>query len=286
MSLNEVMTTMGTDVQSVVLSRNQAEAKPGEGTHKNQLLSRAVAVMFAFSAIRPRRSLADLSEELGVNKASLLRILRALEAEGLLRRSGNDYQLGARVLALSNVFLSTLSVQEEARPHLAKLARDCGQTVSLAVRNDFDVVYVAIEHAQSEVGIQSEIGGHHPANATALGKVMLAENSAEELRALLDRKALPKLTERTIADPEALISHLEQVRRQGYGVDDEERAIGIRCVAAPVRNHEGAVIAAVSISSPIFVMGVEDIEEFAGRVVDTANAISSDLGFAAGTQSI
>lgn len=243
-----------------------------------QILSRAIAVLFAFTAPRPERTLDELAEDLGFNKTSLLRILRTLEAERFVIRDDERYRLGPRVLDLGNVYLSSLSVHEIAQPIMERLAAELGQTVSLAILDEFDVVYIGIEQAQREVGIQGEVGGRHLAHATGLGKVMLADLPEERLDELLARHPLTRRTHRTIVDPDVLRARLQEVRELGYAIDDEERAIGIRCVAAPVHDHRGRVVAAMSVAGPIFHMLDEDVPVVRDRLLQAAHDVSTQLG--------
>lgn len=247
--------------------------------YRLQILSRAISVLFAFSARQPERTLDALAHGLDINKTSLLRILRTLEMERFVLRDGERYRLGPRVLDLGSVFLSTLSVHDAALPEMAHLAASCGQTVSLAILDEFDVVYIGIEHAQREVGIQGEVGGRHPAHATGLGKVMLADLEPERLDALLIGRDLRRLTHRTIVDPDVLRERLIAVRRDGYALDDEERAIGIRCLAAPIRNHDGRVTAALSLAGPIFHMLDETLPFVRSSMLEAVERISSKLGY-------
>ncbi len=251
----------------------------GDDRYKLQVLTRALNVLFTFSASRPARSLDSLATELNLNKASLLRILRTLEAEKFLLRTDELYRLGPRVLELGNVYLSTLSVHSVAQPEMTRLAEQCGQTVSLAILDDFDVVYIAIEHTQREVGIQGEIGGRHPAHATGLGKVLLADLDESRLDALLDGRVLKRLTPRTIGTAGALKERLDMVRREGLAVDDEERGIGIRCAAAPIRDRTGRVTAAISLAGPIFHMTDEKMPAYKKLLLESAATISERLGY-------
>ena len=250
----------------------------GDDRYRLQVIERTLAVLFAFSTARPVLTLDELVGALAINKTSLFRIVRTLEIEGLLIRDDESYRLGPRVLELGNVYLSTLSVHHVAQRHLAELAAACGQTVSMAILDGLDVVYVAIEHAQREVGIQGEIGGRHPAHATGLGKVLLAELSDDEILERIGDRPLKRLTHRTVVEPQALLRRLRQVRDDGYAIDDEERGIGIRCVAAPVRDRQDRVIAAVSVAGPIFHLTDEIIDDVRRSLLATAAAISVELG--------
>lgn len=247
--------------------------------YKLQILSRAISVLFAFSAKEPRLSLDELAAKSGLNKTSLLRILRTLEIERFLMRSGDHYRLGSRVLELGNVYLSTLSVHGVAQPFMSNLAESCNQTISLAILDAFEVVYIGIEQAQREVGIQGNIGARHPAHATALGKVMLAALSDKDLKQLLEGRELKRLTHRTIVSPQALLERLAQVREQGYAVDDEERGIGIRCVAAPIYNHQGKAVAALSLAGPIFHMTDDAMTRYKAQLLEAVTRISEQLGY-------
>ena len=250
-----------------------------EDKYRIQILSRAISVLFTFSSRKPEHSLDELAGILGINKTSLLRIVRTLVAEKFLVYDRDRYRLGPRVLDLGNVYLSTLSVQRVAQPYLNQLARLCDQTVSLALLDEFDVVYIGIEHAQREVGIQGEIGGRHPAHATGLGKVLLADLEESELDALLAGRELKRLTHRTIVNPELLKEQLERVRAENYALDDEERGIGIRCLAAPIRNHRGRVAAAISVAGPIFHMTDDVLPTYRSHLLETAQRISEQLGY-------
>lgn len=247
--------------------------------YRLQILSRAISVLFAFSALQPERTLDDLASELDINKTSLLRILRTLELEQFLLRTDDTYRLGPRVLDIGKVFLSTLSVHRVAQPQMADLATTCNQTVSLAILDDFEVVYIGIEMAQQELGIQGEVGGRHPSHATGLGKVMLADLAESELDDLLEGRELHRLTHRTIVDTDQLRERLRQVRRDGYALDDEERGIGIRCIAAPIRDHSGNVIAAMSVAGPIFYMTEDAVPRTRGLLLAATDSISRKLGW-------
>lgn len=251
-----------------------------EGNKYNiQNVTRALQVLFTFSSNQHEWSLDQLASELEVNKTSLLRILRTLESERFLLRRDQLYRLGPKVLDLANVYLSTLSIHRVAQTHMEALARACQQTISLAILEQTEVVYIAIEQTQREVGIQSEIGGRHPAHATALGKVMLADLSDEKVLELYAGVTLQRLTHRTIVDLDQLLTRLQEVRAEGFAVDDEERGIGIRCVAAPIHDRSGAVIAGLSLAGPIFHMTDDILPSYRNALLSATREISRELGY-------
>lgn len=244
-----------------------------------QILARALRVLWTMAGRNDGWTLDDLAQHLDVNKASMLRILRTLEADRVVLREGDRYRLGPRVLELSYGYLRDLELDAVAKPFMQRVATQTGQTVSLAVLDGLDVVYIAIEKAHRELGIQGQIGGRHPANATALGKVLLADLEPDQLAMRLGHDELPRLTHRTLHTPEALTAHLTQVREQGFAVDDEERGIGIRCVAAPIRAADGSAIAAISVAGAIFHMSDDVFAEGTRHVLEAAEGISARFGY-------
>ncbi len=248
------------------------------GKYTVQILARAVTVLATLARRPDAWTLDELGETVAVNKPSLLRILRTLEDARLVIRDGDGYRLGPRVLEFSHGYLQGLALDDVARPYMHGLAKATNQTVSLAILDGLEVVYIAIERAQQEIGIQGEIGARHPANATALGKVLLADLSPDALRATLHGRELPRLTHRTITDPDALTRQLVAVRERGYAHDDEERGIGIRCVAAPIHRADGRVIAALSIAGPIFHMTEDVVPAYQALLLDAVAKISERFG--------
>ncbi len=256
-------------------------AKKSEATDERyivQNLARALQVLWTLASRKRPWTLEELAHERGLNKASLLRILRTLEADRVVLRDGDAYALGPRVLDLSHAYLQNLDLDQVARPAMRDLAEATGHTVSLAVLDGDQVVYVGIERAERELGIQGEVGGRHPAHATALGKVLLADLPDDEVRARLGDGPLERLTHRTVGDAEELLAALPTVRQRGFAVDDEERGLGIRCVAAPIRRHDGHAIGALSLAGAIFHMSDEALERHARTVLEAAATVSERFG--------
>jgi IclR family acetate operon transcriptional repressor len=150
--------------------------------------------------------------------------------------------------------------------------------VSVGALDDGQVLYVAIAHGQREFGIQSSPYARHPAHCTALGKALLAHLPEAEVDAIIAARPLVALTPRTLTDPAALAAALATVRAQGYAVDDEERTPGVICIAAPIRDHGGAVAAAVSVAGPAARLRQAGIERLAEIVREAAAAMSERLG--------
>lgn len=194
-----------------------------------------------------------------------------------------DYFLGFRLVELGQAVLNRIDFRKEAEPFLNNLADNVQETVHLAQLDDGKIVYLdKVEKIDVPSGLRmaSRIGARNYAHSSALGKVLLAFAAESKLEEIFKQKGLPKLTENTIANLNQLQAHLSQVQYKGYAVDDEENEKGIRCVAAPVKDYTGEVIAAISISGPTVRMTMERIDrELTPRVVSTADKISQKLGY-------
>lgn len=243
-------------------------------------LMRGLAVLACFTPESSRHSLADLSLLVDVPKGTLYRLLESLcAAEFLEHEPDGSYTLGVKAFEVGSAYLAKLEFPQAARRSLEELAATCGETASLGVLSRGEVVYVAIERAQREIGIQSQIGTRHPTHCTALGKVMLADLPDAEVVALLERAGMSALTEHTHTQPTSLLAELPAVRRRGYAIDNEERAYGVKCVAAPIRNAEGRVIAAISASGPAFRVSAETLPDLIAAVTAAGAAISRRMGY-------
>ena len=194
-----------------------------------------------------------------------------------------DYFLGFRLVEIGQAVLNRIDFRKEAEPFLNNLADSVQETVHLAQLDDGKIVYLdKVEKigVQSGLRMASRIGARNYAHSSALGKVLLAFAAEGKLKEIFKQKGLPKLTDNTIANLNLLQEHLTQVQSEGYAVDDEENEKGIRCVAAPVKDYTGKVIAAISISGPTVRMTMERIDrELTPRVVSTADKISQKLGY-------
>ena len=254
--------------------------EPAGANYQVRALTRGLAVLACFTAEASRHSLAELAKLVDVPKGTLYRLLETLRmADFVELEPDGSYTLGIKAFEVGSAFLSKLDFPQAARRALEELAAGCRETASLGVFSRGEVVYIAIEHAQREIGIQSQIGARHPTHCTALGKVMLADRPDEEVTALMCKNGMPSLTEHTHTSPEALLAELRAVRRRGYAIDNEERSYGVKCIAAPIRDAEGRVIAAISVSGPSFRVSADTLPELISAVVAAAAAVSRRQGF-------
>jgi DNA-binding IclR family transcriptional regulator len=240
-------------------------------------VSKALALLEAFTAEQPGLSLSELARRIGAHKSSAFRLLSTLTAHGFVQRSpaGRGYRLGWKPLELAGRL--RYGLRELAAPFLEELAGKSGEIVHLSVLDGAQIVYLDKHGRSQPLTVSTRVGGRNPAHASAMGKVLLAGLSAAELRRLLGRRRLARFTPNTITDPRRLARELEAIRRQGFALDDEEAFPGIRCVAAPLRDREGRVLAAVSVTVPAQRMGARRQAVLREWVLDTTGRISERI---------
>ncbi len=258
---------------------NSSGTEPaGASTDYVQSLARGLSVIKAFDAENPRRTLSDVAKHTDLTRATARRFLLTLAELGYVRTDGSVFWLTPRVLELGYSFLSSLSLPEIAGPHLETLSEQVRESTSVSILDQDDVVYVARVPVSRIMTVSIDIGTRFPAFATSMGRVLLAGLSKPELDEYLARVTLTPLTGRTIDTPDMLRTELDQVRADGYCVVDQELEEGLRSLAAPIRDRDGTVVAAVNISTQAARYSTEAVHDvLVPAAVATADAISADL---------
>ncbi|MFC5993422.1 IclR family transcriptional regulator C-terminal domain-containing protein [Pseudonocardia hispaniensis] len=214
-----------------------------------QSLARGLAVIRAFDAGNPERTLSEVARATGLTRAAARRFLLTLVALGYVRTDGRLFALTPRVLELGYSYLSSLTLPEVATPHLEALSRTVGESASMSVLDDGEVVYVARVPTTRIMSVAITIGTRFPAFATSMGRVLLAALPPARLDEVLAGLETRRLTAHTLTDVAALRRELEKVRAAGHCLVDQELELGLRSLAVPVRDRSGAVAAAVNIST-------------------------------------
>ena len=225
-------------------------------------------------------SLTEICTRLGLPKSSAYQILQTLASRGYVRHVGSSaaYSLGLSLFELGNQAVGQLDLRDEARPILRELVAQTHQTGHLGILDGQQGMYLVKVDGDRAVRLNSWEGKRLPLHSTSIGKALLAWIGDDAARLMLGPGPLPALTSATITDPEGLISHLEEVRRQGWALDDQENESHIRCLGAPIRDIHGQVAAAISLSGLASELVGEMLLDMAARTKAAAALISSRLG--------
>jgi DNA-binding IclR family transcriptional regulator len=239
-------------------------------------VERTLSVLEALGRPRP---LAEIAELTGLPKPTVHRILQVLVARGFARDAEDGvYAAGPRVLTVAGEALAELDIAGLARPLLGALQHSVGGTVHLALRNGDEAVYVEKIEGGEPYRMASRIGLPLRLHSTAIGKAILAFLPEAELDELLGRLPLEARTPSTLVTAAALRAELKRIRTLGYAIDDEENEAGVRCVAAPLFDHQGRAVGGVSASALVYVRSLAEAKRIAPEVLRAAAELSQHLG--------
>ena len=247
--------------------------------HSIQSVDRAITLLEAIAEAGGECSLTELSHRTSLNISTCHHLLSTLVHRGYVAKVPvrRSYALGARVLYLSNACLQ-VDLPARAAPFIEKINENTGETVHLAVLQGDAMMKVAKREARHAVRVDTgTLGKTDAPHATASGKAMLAWLPEDDMRRVLSN-GLPKFTPKTITEWPALIDALRHVRRNGYAMDDEEYQPGVICVGAAIRDHNGAVVGAISASTPTMRASDEHLTLVREQVVTAVRALSAEIG--------
>ena len=244
-------------------------------------VDRAVDLLRALAAARQPLMLSELSELTAASRSTVYNTLAALHEHGFVEKDDRykTYRLGVAIFELGNAYLQQVNFVPVFYAEAQRLVDLCGETVKLVVLDGTDVVYVAKLEGSHSVRLVAQVGMRMPAHLTAVGKVLLSQSSDSELRVLYRKYSFPDHTPNAIRAIDSLLVQLANVRTNGVAYDDEESAVGVKCVAAPVFDHSGQAIAAMSIGVPVDRLDGGRIADLAALIVEYAARISHLLGW-------
>jgi len=246
----------------------------------NNSIAKAITILNVFSYEKPRLRLKDISVMTGINQATAHRLLTTLKKFNLIEQHEGIYLLGRGFLKYESIVLGSMEIRQVCLPFLEAISNKLKVNVNLAVLDEGEVVYVARAETSYCVYGFFHIGMRRPINCTALGKVLTCKSL--EIVHEIFKQGVKRYTLNTIVDEDLFLAEIEKVRLQGYGVDLEEWSNGINCVAAPLYDSSGQIVAGISISGPQSIYSVERILEYAPALVEYSNEISARLGFRRG----
>lgn len=242
-----------------------------------QVIERMMRLLDTLAGHSAPVNLKQLAAQTGLHPSTAHRILAVMVDNRLVDRvEPGTYRLGIRLLELGNLVKSRISVRQEALPFMQKLHQQLGETVNLSVRHADEVVYVERTAASnSMMRVVQIIGARAPLHITAVGKIFLSYDGPEKSLQYMRRTGLPRYTDNTLTDAERLARELEQIRAQGYALDNEEAEKGVSCIGAGIYNDEGRLVAGLSVSAPSDRLD----KTWAPQVKKTAEYISRAIGY-------
>lgn len=248
----------------------------------NQSVERAAAVLNAFTVGRPALRVSDVAAQLGLGVSTTSRLLATLESVGLVRRDpvSQLYELGSAVLTMAGVALNNDPVYRASRPVAQRLAWELGLGANVSVRRGDELFYLLNVEGQLAQKSFSLMGQRNPLHATAMGKSLLLGVAQKDRKALLGPEPLPAFTAATITAHDALAADLAAAAERGFTTEIEELALGRACLAAPVRDQTGEVVAAISVSGALSAIALNERQDELGRtIVEAADTVSIGLGY-------
>ncbi len=243
-------------------------------------IKKALKILQIFSQESPELGVTEISKVLGVHKSSISRIIGTLASEGFLEKnsSNNKYHLGLKLLDLGNRVLNRFDLRDHATPFMEALAKKTGEIIHLSILDKNEIVYLDKKGEGQALTVGTKVGGRNPAHASSMGKVLLAGIPRDDLMDVLSLGPLLPRTSSTITGIPELLKELEKVRKQGFALDNEESFPGIRCVAAPIFDRRGKVVASLSVTAPKQRMRQERMKEVKKLVIETSRSISRRIG--------
>ena len=267
-----------------VAHRPDAGADPeGAASDRSESVSsvgRAFAILAALGE-RGQIGMSELSQYVGLSKTTVHRILQTLKTLGFVAQEGETdrYRLTIRLFELGAKALESVDLVREADTEMRRIGQLTRESLHLGVFDEDHIIYIHKIDADYGLRMHSRIGRRSPLYSTAIGKVLLAWMQPEKAREVLSRCEFRKSTQRTLASAQAVMSILPHVREQGYGEDNEEQEEGLLCVAVPVFDHSGHVIAGLSISFPTMRCGADTKAHYVAVLKEAGVAISARLGY-------
>ncbi|MEW9053116.1 MAG: IclR family transcriptional regulator [Neobacillus sp.] len=247
-----------------------------------QSLERALTILNKLSEYPDGIQIARLSEQVGLTKSTIHRLLATLSSMNYVVKDEetDKYKLGLQVLFLSRNLLNNSDIVTTAKPYLEKLAKEINETVHLCIEDRGEVIYIDKIESTQTVRMYSRIGSRAPIYCTAVGKVLLSDMSPDYFNEVVSKINFVPKTPTTITSKDELVKEVEQVKVQGYALDNAENEAVLRCIASPIYNHKGKIVASFSISGPSNRVTMELINE---KLIDIMKQytieISRNLGY-------
>jgi DNA-binding IclR family transcriptional regulator len=253
--------------------------KPKPRRMRLSSVANAIRLTKSFSEQDAEMGISALATRLGLAKSTVHRLATTLVEYDILEqnRESGKYRLGLALFELGTLVRRKMDAASGAQEQIHALADATGETVQLAILDHLSVLYIRVRESRQAVRMSQGLGSRAPAHCTSVGKALLAFQPPDVVQQVIDN-GLKQFTEHTITDAEALRAELATIRQKGYAIDDEEFEVGLRCIAAPIRDHSGHVTAAISVAAPVQRMSKKNVQVTVPSVLSAAESISRRLG--------
>ena len=245
-----------------------------------QSIDRAVAILECFSEENKEYRLSEISEKLDLNKSTVHGIITTLKYHGFVSQDEETqkYKLGIRFIEFGQLVVNSIIIRDAASPVIDELCGRIDETVHIGMLDGLDIVWIEKKECTKSVKISTKIGGRLPAYTTADGKVLLSYLEEGKLKKYLPKK-IPQFTKNTITRKADFVKRLIEIKKNGYAIDNEEFVEGIKCVAAPIFDHNGNAKFCLSTTAPAFRMNDEKILDLVAVIKEAADEISRNIGY-------
>lgn len=249
---------------------------------KNQSVEKVFQIIEIMAENKGPMRLQDISQKIGLPTSTALRYLNTLLLYNYVMQDADTlkYSLTLKFAQIGSLVSSQISIRDVARPYLIELSEKCQESTCLAIEENMEVIYIdVVDGPDNMLRTMQRIGKRALLHSTGVGKLLLQNYDAGKIDMMIAEKGLPSITKKTITTKEALLEELNKVKLQGYALDDEECEMGARCIAAPIRDYTGKIIAAISVSGPTIRMTHEKINIIKEYIKETAGKISKIMAY-------
>src|ERR1051325_11671440 len=244
-----------------------------------QSLDRGLTILTSVALSKQPVSLGEIAAMLDIDRSSAFRLAHTLRRRGFLAcpPGRKDYVLGSSMWTLSHRYDWSNMLVKIAHPELKRLATEINETAHLAIREGKSALFVDFAHASHVIAVSGQTGELVPLYCTAHGKALLADAGEEELTSQFGTGQLQKYTKNTITNLKALVKECSDIERRGYAMDESAYGAELRCIAAPIRIGNDAIVASIGISAPVTRFAKEQYPAYAKEVLRVAGAIGKLL---------
>ncbi|MCK0470535.1 IclR family transcriptional regulator [Halalkalibacter sp. APA_J-10(15)] len=250
-----------------------------------QSVVRALTILDLFDEQTTELKITEISTQMGLHKSTVHSLLKTLQEANYIEQNleNGKYRLGMKLVERGNLVISTFNLRNVARKYLLDLSIETGQTSHLGILDGDAGVYIDKKEGEKALIRYSRIGKRIPLHSTAIGKILLAYQNEENVKKLLSDYVFTPLTNKTIMNHDALRKELDDVIRKGHAIDNEENEPGVRCIAVPIKNLEGELLAAVSISTLVSNVNDEQLQDYLNLLKDTGAKLSEEVRYGTAT---